>query len=390
MIAPTPRSESVRGNPLKLLFFLALDFSLLLGPLHLQPAVQDVKVTVENGVKTIFNPKNPVKAAGAATQLILEEDLVIGRERDREDHWFSFLNALAVDDAGNIYTLDPKDIRIRVFDPDGKHLRSFGQKGQGPGEFSGPGSLRILPPDVLEVFDVLHSRLSYFTLDGKSLRDVPLARLGFFKIDAKGFFYLHRREPEGNKMVEELVKLDPDLKTVLKIHSFEQPWNPRVINPFPETYLFEPLKTGETAWMLASEYKINVLDSEGKLTRRIVKDYNPVKITAAEREKYLRAQPQDEISRQSRYEFPRFYPAANWVNGLLIDDAGWIYLRTYEKDDQGRIYHDVFDQDGRFVGRLCLPESESAMVIVKNKVYCLIRESQEGIPLVKRYKMVWK
>jgi hypothetical protein len=349
------------------------------------PAEDKIVIKTENGIPVVYNPKNPCPVNGMLAQPLLKEELVIGRDQQKQDNWFSFLNALAVDDAGNIYTLDPKDVRIRVFDPDGKHLRSFGRKGQGPGEFSGPGSLRILPDNILEVFDVLNSRLSYFTLDGKSLRDVPMARLGFFKIDAKGFFCLHRREPKGNRMVEELVKLDPDLKRVLTIHSFEHPWNPRLINPFPETYLFEPLKTSETVWMITSEYKINVIDSEGKLIRRIVKDYNPVKITAADREKYLMAEPQDQ-----KYEFPQSYPPANWVNGLIIDDAGWIYLRTYEKDDQGRIYHDVFDQDGRFVGRLCIPESERASVIMKNKIYCLISESEEGIPLVKRYRMIWK
>ena len=344
-----------------------------------------IVIKTENGIPVVYNPRNPCPLEGMSAQPLLKEELVIGRNQQKQDNWFSALNALAVDDAGNIYTLDPKDVRIRVFDRDGKLLRSFGQKGQGPGEFSGPGSLRILPDNILEVFDVLNSRLSYFTLDGKSLRDVPMARLGFFKIDAKGFFCLHRREPTGNRMVEELVKVDPDLKRVLTIHSFEHPWNPRLINPFPETYVFEPLKTGETVWMITSEYKINVIDSEGKLIRRIVKDYNPVKITAADREKYLMAEPQDQ-----KYEFPQSYPPVNWVNGLIIDDAGWIYLRTYEKDDQGRIFHDVFDQDGRFVGRLCIPESERASVIMKNKIYCLIRESEEGIPLVKRYNMIWK
>jgi hypothetical protein len=377
----------MRRNPIYLLFSLALDAFLFLVPPLLQPAVQDVKITVENGVKTVFNPKKPVLTAGTRTQLILEEDLVIGRERDKEDQWFSFLNALAVDKAANIYTLDPKDVRIRIFDRNGKLLRSFGRKGQGPGEFSGPGSLRILPDNTLEVFDVLHSRLSYFTLDGESLRDVPMATRGYFKIDAQGFLYLHRRQPEGNKMVVKLVKLNPELNPVLKIHSFEYPWNPRLINPFPETYLFEPLRTGETVWMITSEYKINVLNSEGKLTRRIVKDSHPVKVTAADRERYIAAQPQDPLSRQFNYEFPESYPVANW---LVIDDSGRLYLRTYEKDGQGRVYHDIFDQDGRYISRFCLPELESAMVIAENKMYCLIKESEEGIPLIKRYRMIWK
>lgn len=26
----------------------------------------------------------------------------------------------------------------------------------------------------------------------------------------------------------------------------------------------------------------------------------------------------------------------------------------------------------------------------KNKIYCMVQESEEGIPLVKRYSMVWK
>ena len=114
---------------------------LLIYPSH---AAAQVEVKTQNGITVVHNPKTPVQVKGAPSLLTLKEDLVIGKETDKENYWFAALNTIAVDDSGNIYTLDPKEIRIRVFDSKGKLLRAFGRRGQGPGEFSGPGSIEVM------------------------------------------------------------------------------------------------------------------------------------------------------------------------------------------------------------------------------------------------------
>ncbi|MCK4826513.1 hypothetical protein KA005_62805 [bacterium] len=73
---------------------------------------QKIEIQKEGGVTVVYNPRIPVHLDGFSTRATLKEELIIGKESDKEDYWFSRLNYLAVDEAGNIYTLDPKDIRI--------------------------------------------------------------------------------------------------------------------------------------------------------------------------------------------------------------------------------------------------------------------------------------
>lgn len=68
-------------------------------------------------------------------------------------------------------------------------------------------------------------------------------------------------------------------------------------------------------------------------------------------------------------------------------------VRTYENEKRGEDYwyrYDVFDAEGRCLTSFSLPEREIVFVSKKNKLYCMVRENEEGIPQVKRYDMTWK
>ena len=69
-----------------------------------------------------------------------------------------------VDDHGNVYILDSKSTPVNVFDAAGTFLRSFGEKGQGPGEFQFPIRLFIEGPH-LSVFNFGSLRMSTFSLE---------------------------------------------------------------------------------------------------------------------------------------------------------------------------------------------------------------------------------
>ena len=77
--------------------------------------VQQADIETEGGVRIVRNPATPVKGPdGKVATVSLAEDLVIGNDTSREDYWFGFVNSLAVDGAGRIFTLDPKVVRIRA------------------------------------------------------------------------------------------------------------------------------------------------------------------------------------------------------------------------------------------------------------------------------------
>jgi len=248
--------------------------------LFLQPGnvwTQKKEIKTENGVTVVYNPKTPVTSLGFPSTLPLEEDFVIGKTQEKEDYWFFRLNSLDVDDSGNIYTLDPKAIKIRVFDQTGKLLRTFGNRGQGPGEFQGPAWIKIMPKGVLVVYDILNRRFTYMSLDGETLKTVDTNRLPFGSriIDANGYIYLYKRgrRAEGR---EELVKFDPTFSPIITFHSFEKITKPRAMNPFPIVYYFTLSKENNFIWLLSSDYNIHVVDSYGKTLKLIIKDHDPV------------------------------------------------------------------------------------------------------------------
>jgi len=85
--------------------------------------------------------------------------------------------------------------------------------------------------------------------------------------------------------------------------------------------------------------------------------------------------------------WPKYYPIFYY---FLCDDEGRIYVRTYERDKQDNIYYDVFDAEGRHFAKFSHPDNELITVIKNKRAYCLIKADEEGIPLIKRYKMEWK
>ncbi len=69
---------------------------------------------------------------------------------------------------GNLAVLDRGESNLRLFDAHGRFLRSTGRKGQGPGEFSNPTTIRVAGNRLL-----VHAggnRIAAFDLDGKHLR----------------------------------------------------------------------------------------------------------------------------------------------------------------------------------------------------------------------------
>ena len=89
---------------------------------------------------------------------------------------FSDISAVAIGAEGEVLVLDGKECRVLVFDTKGKLLRRFGRKGQGPGELSGPIGVAVTPGNEILVDDSLNRRLSYFSRDGKPLRQRSTAQ----------------------------------------------------------------------------------------------------------------------------------------------------------------------------------------------------------------------
>jgi len=69
-----------------------------------------------------------------------------------------------------VYLVDTGGGKVAIFSLDGKYISSFGQKGEGDGEFNRPIPITMNSKREIVIGDVLNARIQFFDGDGKFLR----------------------------------------------------------------------------------------------------------------------------------------------------------------------------------------------------------------------------
>jgi len=347
---------------------------------------QRIEVKVEDGVTVVRNPVAPAPKPGGPSKVILTEDLVIGREAAMEGYLFAELRSVGVDDEERIWTLDWEDIKVRIFDKKGKLLATFGKKGGGPEEIQNPTRMIVKPEGVAVIVDT--NKLAFYAANGRCLKELSTARARMFRlrIDSRGCIYGDSFDIGAAKYRLTIERYDPELKPLGTAAAFEEPFQPGQMNAFTTLLLFHVTKSDHLAWAATPRYEIGIVDADGRLVRRILKDYKRLKVTDEVQKRILKerfgGRPPD-----IKNVFPDNFPPMDVFVG---DDEGRFYVRTYETDERGARWHDVFDAEGRCFARFTLPGDEMAFIVKKNKLYSLVQEDEEGRPLIKRYALTWK
>lgn len=154
-------------------------------------------------------------------------------------------------------------------------------------------------------------------------------------------------------------------------------------NPFQPTLIWCTGGDGAIIEGYSETYEIRIHNRRGEIIRRILKDYDPVEVTAEERGIFAKLA--KESIRKTTYKFSRFHPA---YISLLCDEKGWIYAGTPEKTLDGkRTIYNIFDQDGRYQGDAAW--SGWAALIRDEKLYTG-EEDAGGYPVIKRYALTWR
>ena len=346
-------------------------------------------------VPVVRIPKKPAPVPGLPSALDLKADLVIGRESGDENYMFSELRSVGVDREDNIYALDMKEIKVRVFDKTGRHLRTFGKKGKGPGEIDRPMRMEMTQAGQLVIEDFGSGKFVFFALDGTVAKEIPLGKYQFllrFKMNDRGEIYADTRTYGETGFVAEIIKFSPDFKPLATLASFEwkRPASDRVVRPFSPSFLLQLTAKGDLVLAMGDtdKYEFSVMNADGAPIRRIVKDYTPARVAGPAKKRLL--DESGELPPGYTIDLPGEFPAFYY---FIIDDRDRLFVRTYEyeeKADGPWMFYDVFDTAGRCLARFSLPERELAFISRNNKLYSMIQENEEGYPQVKRYDMIWK
>ncbi|MBC8359502.1 MAG: 6-bladed beta-propeller [Candidatus Aminicenantes bacterium] len=347
-----------------------------------------IKVKTVNGVQVIENPKNPAPPKGALTKMILKEELTIG-EGEADEEMFSAISSVVVDDDGNIYMLDGEEKKVKVFDREGKFIREFGKQGQGPGEFSLPILIQFSNKGELVVEDPLNARIAFFTTEGKFLKNLSTAKalgLALIFFDSQGNIIGQQVVPAGNKLTRDCIKYDSELKPLFTFASMD---NTSLlqgkINPFRIVIFYQLGKNDVILYSNPEEYEITVVNSEGELIKRILKKYDPVKVTEEDKKEFFDSLPSAAAPVKDRIEFPNYYPA---YQNFLLDEQGRMFVRTYEKGkEKGEFYIDVFDAEGMYITKILL--KADPRVWKGDKLYAM-EENEDGFQTLKCYSIHWE
>lgn len=388
-----------------IILFLSLFF-------YCGPKQQQVERYMEEGVEVVVNHIEPYAVKGVPTTLAIREEFTIDTEKDDiaelglTDIW-----GFSVNSKDNIYFyMSPlaEGNLVYKFDREGRFVRSFAPKGQGPGEIENPIYLIFDSNDELAIIDAAGHRLSIFDTEGNLLRELPVdrdvARPGTAVIPLENGNYLVRRvilaDPRYSDIVVSLC--DPQFGELKELHRHRVE-SPELTGKF-ELPIPIPLFEASQEHIFVGNgklgYEILVFDLEGNFVRKIRKEYKPVEISEDYKNEvngYL--DDSEFLFLKDTVFFPKYFQPFQF---LFTDDEGRLFVMTYEKGENPEEYwFDIFNPEGVFVfreslevflsGNIFEPGNpvDSWAVMKHGRFHCL-REKESGFKELVVYRIKWE
>jgi hypothetical protein len=381
--------RQVKGRMNKVGMFAAL--LLALSPLFGIQSQWKGTISEEGTVTVIKNPKEPIYKNPI---LSLKEDFAIGGEDAQGEYAIAHPYALAVDGEGSIYVYELLEARIKAFDRAGRFLRSIGRKGQGPGDIGFALNIYIVrAANELAVPDIGNRRFSSFSLKGKFLNSVPIHESGFASgaVDSKGGIYLEDSplDPYGGRSAWK--KLSPDGTRVLA-EIFNVPQDHYDRNPFAPRDCWIIDAQDRLIYGDAKTYEIRCFSPDGKLAQKTVREYEPLKVTTQDMDEFEnRKTPPGIVMSRKTINYPTHHAG---YRSFFADDLGHLLVQTWERTaDNLKDIHDIFDADGRFIGRVALNRHADLINpkprLIRAGKYYAIEPDKDGYEVVKRYSVEW-
>ena len=383
--------------------------------------------TLETVVETIGDTTVVRTLTGSvwAGEATLVPEITIGMLDGPEEYLFGRIWSLAVNDDATVYVLDRLEQHVRVFDSLGVHLETLGRRGEGPGEFTSPEAIAVLPDGRLAVRDPENQRVTVFGpgpgetaewgyTGGAGTRS-PLYT------DARGRTFLLASTPARERgFVMQIIVLSPDGTPLDTLPEPSNDYQPPFVRaeapgilvsygvPFTPRYHWTVHPSGHFLTGLSSDYRIDLARDDGVL--RIERSRDPVPASTAERA-YQRERVVGSIRRSLPgwdWDGPAIPSGKPFFQELLAGRDGRIWVRLWtegrpvdnvdhDPGDPGSLpviweeetRYDVFDPDGTYLGVVVAPDEFStfpAPVFDGDRVWAVTAD-ELGVERVVRYRI---
>ncbi len=314
----------------------------------------------------ITESSDPVDNA-AAWSIGEEPTLTIGYDLDAPaEYQFASINGVIGLPEGGILVADQAS--LREYDKDGTHVREWGGRGEGPGEFSFIGGLHRWGADSVVVWDRWQLRLTVFDTSGNlgrttGMQEAPQLLLRG-AIGRDQFVFERVVEFDANQLFANWNQR-PEYE---REHGVVEIWNAAgnrvsIVGPYPHTEYhtnrsdryFGPLRFTRRmvvgVWgslVIAGPndtYELRAHVPQGSLERIIRLDRSPV----IPNEGHRRALVEEDPSKDRDVPMVSTLPMFDRVMG---DDLGYLWVRDYDMPGEATVRWTVFDAAGAVVTRL--------------------------------------
>lgn len=326
---------------------------------------------VETAVDTVSGVAY-VSNAGPAPEWGAERVLRLGSVEGGPEE-FGRIRSLLADADGNVYVADNLAHQIRVFSREGRHLRTIGRQGSGPGEFGDLYGLAWLDGNVAAM-DPGNARIAVFSPRGEWIEAVqhfpitgPPSLIRLFPLGGAAFYgpvidfesqslpFVRFTAAGPGDTIQAPQRQAAGRPTGVVCHrpdggltSITLPQAPGVVYAFPPP-------GGAMAVSWTETYRIAWLDARGDTTRVVSRERPPVPYSEELWEQGMRPY------RELRETFPgaRCEPSAPErprhraaLRHISFDEDGRMWVEA--ADEEGFVW-EVFDDEGRLLGAVRTP-----------------------------------
>ncbi|WP_419950444.1 hypothetical protein [Candidatus Palauibacter sp.] len=328
---------------------------------------------------TIVENRRPLPESRLGWRVGPEAAVSIGTaEGDAAYELFRVGGAMRLSD-GRIVVANAGTGELRVYDPDGVHLASWGGQGDGPGEFGAmaPGGVEPWPGDSLMATDPFSSRISIFSANGTFGRALRLQG-GYQRVvgplpDGRVFAATLTSFERGEPGTSEIIR--PDLEygileadgSVLRDLGAYRGSELYLVNttdgpPFPRPYPFDrsafDFMWGDLVVITTNDrYEIRAYRTDGSLARIIRRDHGVRAPTRADlRDAVALRNPDRPGALEAVADMPlvEAFPAFAQV---LVDRLGYLWVEEFRLPGEQHRLWTVFDPEGRALGMVEMPGS---------------------------------
>jgi len=324
---------------------------------------------------------------------------------------FFRVQGVHVDGGDRLWVADGQSGELRIFEADGTHWKTRGGSGEGPGEFLQIRLLGATKADSVLLGDSRVDRITVFDPEGEFVRterlpssERPAPRPFDVFPDGSVLGQLRRvlmapsLEP-GQILRDsvELVRVRLGTRSAEPYGSGAGPlwlWTGRSQIPIAFTVNASFDVVGEDVHLVSGpDFRVHVLNDDGLRAaygverqarsvgdadldsyRRFVNEYLPEAMWA----EYLEA--------LSHEEGPSHLPGYDRV---IASRDGHVWAQVYESDPSAPHDWDVFDGEGRFSGRVHVWSGFYPMVITRNAIVGVWRDTL-GVEFIRKYRLTRK